>query len=178
MEYHDYDCEMLRLYFDENHFPEWKRKKLLESNPFDKNYIIWEKQTKNNNKTFAIILKKMNIVNENIPIQEITVHKDNSVGMFLNNEIVYIPCSITSDINKIKLQNKLVIMKGFYHNENIFLKKLQHKSIPFITGICSKQHGYYLHVLNEYKKMLKDLKNCELITEQNNDQYISIIKTK
>lgn len=178
MNYHDYDCEMLRLYFDEKHFSEWKKEQLLESNPFNENYIIWEKQTQNNNKTFAIILKRMGMIHENTPIQEITVHKDNSVGIYLNNNISYIPCSINSDINKLKLQKKLVLMKGFYHNEKAFLKKLQSMNIPFITGICTKQRGYYLHILNEYQKMIKEIKNCELINKQNNNQYISIIKTK
>lgn len=173
-----YDEEMLKLYFDEKHFPEWKKQELLETNPFNEQYVIWEKQTQNNNKTFAITLKKLGIIDENIPIQEITVHKDNNVGSYLHNDITYTTCSIDDDINKIKLQNKLVLMKGFYHNELKFLKKLQYFKIPFVTGICSKKRGYYLHVLNEYQKMLKELNEYEIINEQNCDQYISIIKKK
>ena len=173
-----YDVEMLKLYFDEKHFPEWKKNQLMETNPFNEQYIIWEKQTKNNNKTFAIILKKLGIIDENIPIQEISVHEENTVGAYLHNDVSCTTCSINSDINKVKLQHKLVLMKGFYHHEDIFLNKLQNYGIPFVTGICSKSRGYYLHILNEYKKMLNDLSNCELITKQNCDQSIAILKTK
>lgn len=173
-----YDEEMLKLYFEEKHIPEWKRKQLLENNPFDENYVIWEKQTKNNNKTFAIILKRKGLINESIPIQEITIHEDNNVGSYLHNNVIYTTCSISDDINHVKLKKQLVLMKGFYPNEKQFLKKLQNYDIPFITGICTKQVGYYLHVLNEYKKIIKELKNCELINEQNDDQHISILKTK
>lgn len=173
-----YDVEMLKLYFDEKHFPEWKIEKLLDENPFNENYIIWEKQTRNNNKTFAITLKRKNMIDENVPIQEITVHKDNCVGAYLSNDVNYINCSIDNNINNLKLQKKLVLMKGFYHDEDKFLKKLQNINIPIITGICTKQYGYYLHVLNEYKKIIKDLDKYELITEENCDQNIAIIKTK
>ena len=169
---------MLRLYFNEKHLPEWKQQQLLDDNPFNENFVIWEKQTQNNNKTFAITLKKNNIINVDDAIQEIGVHQDNSVGTYLHNNVLFTPCSITSDINKVRLFNKIVLVKGFYPNEQKFLKKLSKYNIPFITGICTKQHGYYLHVLNEYKKLLNQIKDCEIITEQNCDQYISIIKTK
>lgn len=175
---YDYDCEMLRLYFEEKHFPKWKINELLEQNPFNKDYVIWEKQTLNNNKTFAITLKRNKIINSDTQIQEIAVHEDNSVGIHLSNNVMCTPCSITSDINKVRLFNKLVLVKGIYPNERSFFKKLDKNKIPFITGICTKQYGYYLHILNEYKKMINELKNCELITEQENDQFISIVKTK
>ena len=178
MNFYDYDAEMLKLYFEEKHYSKEKKQQLLETNPFNENYIIWEKQTQNNNKTFSIILKRKGLIKERTPIQEITVHKKNGVGNYLQNNIIYTTCSISEDINKIKLSNRLILMKGFYHNEYNFLKKLEYHNIPFITGICSKQRGYYLHILNEYQKMLKEFKNCELITEQNCDQYISILKTK
>lgn len=175
---HDYDCEMLRLYFEEKHFPKWKRKELLEQNPFNNNFTLWEKQTLNNNKVFASTLRRKKLISADTTIQEIAVHEDNSVGIYLNNNVICTTCSITSDINKIRLLNKLVLIKGTYPNENNFLKKLNKHKIPFIIGICTKQYGYYLHILNEYQKIIKELQNCELITEQDNDQYISIIKTK
>ncbi len=174
----DYEEEMLKLYFNENNISNYKKYKLLNSNPFDLNYIIWEKQTINNNKTFAITLKKKNIIDVDTPIQEIAIHEQNSVGKFLYNNVSCTTCSINDDINKVRLQNRLVLMKGFYPNEKVFLKRLQDYKIPFVTGICNKQKSYYLYVLREYKKMLEELDNCELINFKHDEQYLLILKTK
>ena len=174
----DYNAEMLKLYFREKNFSKEKIRELLETNPFDVNYAIWEKQVINNNKTFAIKLKRENMINQKVPIQEIAIHKNNIISKYLTNDVIISECSLSDNLNDIKLKNRLILLNGCYYNEYDFLKKLQKKSIPFITGICSKNYSYYNYVLYMYKNILKYLKNCELLTCENGEQHILILKTK
>ena len=174
----DYNEEMLRLYFYENRFTKAQVQELLEKNPFDKNFCFWEEQKLYNNKSFAINIKKNGLINKNTTIQEIAVHENNSVGKYLQNDLIISPCSIKSDINKIKLQKRLVLFKGLYPNEYYFLKKLLNNSTPFITGICTKDNNYYSYVLSKYKEMLESLKKCELLEYQNLNNQILIFKNK
>lgn len=174
----DYNEEMLRLYFFENNFSKEKIDYLLENNPFDVNFVIWEKQTKNNNKTFAINLKRKDFIKQGSLIQEISIHNDNNVGQYLHNNIIYTPCSLRNNINNIKLNNRLVLFNGFYKNELKFLKKLEYLSNPYITGICTKKKHFYEFVLNQYKSFLEELQSAELFDEKNEDQYILTLKSK
>ena len=173
-----YNEEMLRLYFKEKRFTKEQIQELLEKNPFDENFSIWESQTINNNRLFANTIKKEGLIKRSTPIQEIAVHKDNSAGKYLQNDLIITPCSIREDINKIKLQKRLILLKGLYPNEYYFLKKLLYNSTPFIVGICTKDNDYYSYVLSKYIEMNKSLKNCELLEYQDSSNQILVFKNK
>ncbi len=170
-----YDVEMLKLYFKENNFTREKINRLLDENPFNEDYIKWEKQTRNNNKTLAIELKKNKIIKQGIQIQEITNHEYNNIGMYLNNDVKYTICN-NDYIGNIKLEKNLILIKGYYDDEYSFLKKIEESKKTFVAGICTKNYSYYEYVLRRYQSMLKYLKDCELFSNTNDNQYISILK--
>lgn len=174
----DYNAEMLKLYFEEKNFTSDQINKLLEDNPFDSNFIEWENRILNENKLFANTIKKKNLIENDIPIQEITVHQDNNIGSYLHNNVSYTQCSINESITNVRLQNKLILIKGFYPYEVKLFERAQKYNIPFITGVCTKEPIYYHQILDEYIKMRDYLKNCQLIADRNKDQRVIILRTK
>ncbi len=175
----DYDVEMLKLYFEENNFTENEKKFLLNKNPFDENYSSWEKQSKRDNRIFAHILKKETIIPKNTKIQEISIHKDNSVGKYLqNNEVYHNICSIDDNLNKILLTKNLLLIKGFFHNEKYLLQKSYNLGIPFIAGICSTNNDYYTRMKNFYVNILNEIKDASIIEKQNHNQKIIILNSQ
>lgn len=157
----DYNEEMLRLYFKEKGYSKEEIDFKLNTNPFDRDFSIWEKQTINNSKTFSINLKNKHLITPKTSIQEITIDKNISIGRFLENSIEYSICSINNNINKIKSRNKLVLIKGIYPGQSTFLKNLSNYNVPFITGICSKDINYYERAKKIYKSISKEIKDAE-----------------
>lgn len=174
----NYDEEMLRLYFKENNFSPEEIEEALNTNPFDVNYVIWEKQKMNNNKSFSILLKQNHFISPETKIQEINIHKKNLISNYLNNEREYSLCSSNENINKIKTKDKTIIIHGLYEGESYFLKKLNKYNVPFITGISTKNTEYFKKVKNEYLSFLKYLKNCLVFENEYNDVKSFILKSK
>lgn len=174
----DYNAEMLKLYFKEMNFDRNKINQLLNENPFDRNYCIWERQTLNNNKTLAIEIKKRHLIEPNTRIQEIVNHESNNISQFLQNDSEYTICPIDGDLNKVKLRNNLILFKGYFPNQYVFLKRINQYRIPFITGTCTKNHDFYKYMLNFYKRVLEDINELELIETTNCNQKLCILKTK
>lgn len=169
----DYDVEMLKLYFKEKNFTKEQIDKLLADNPFDKEYVKWEQQVKHNNKTLIQTIKKMNLINSNCPIQEITNHEDNCLSNFLIN-----PCEIKVLTNNIRLSNKLLLMKGFIPNQKVILRKADNNNIPFIVGTCSKEIEYYNKMKLFYEELSNEIKNSKLIEKDNYNQKICLLIKK
>lgn len=172
----DYDVEMLKLYFLEQGFTKKEINYLLNNNPFDKNYVTWEKNKKRENKIFADTLKKNRLINPNMVIEEIAIHENNMVGLYLPNTVQYTKCSIDKTINKIPYKRNLILINGIYKNEAYFLKKLDLKKIPFIIGVCSKNRQYYKKSIELLKELKSDIKALDIITKKDDDHYIFIAK--
>lgn len=150
----DYTEEMLRLYFKEMNYSKEKIDSLLNSNPFNRDYVIWEKQKLNNIKTFGIQLKRNNFIRQNDEIQEISIHENNLVSKYLYNDCEFTKCSINDNINGIRTYKKLVLVHGYYNGLSDFIIKLNNRKTPFITGISTKNSDYY----NFFRKKIFDLK--------------------
>lgn len=172
----DYNVEMLRLYFKEKNFSKEDISKLLNSNPFNEDFVIWENQKLQSNKIFSNILKQNSFININTKIQEITIHENNSVGKYLQNDIDYIKCSINKNINSTKLRNNLVLIKELFPNEKQFLIKLSTHNIPFIAGVCSRNFDYYYKALTFYKNLAKEIKGSQLYEFQIKQNKTCILK--
>lgn len=167
----DYDIEMLKLYFYEYGFTKEEIEKILNENPFDKYYTRWEAKKQKENKLFADTLKRNKLININTKIQEIAIHENNMVSKFLNNDVEYSSCHFDENINKVTFRNKLVLIKDTFKGEDIFLKKLSLKKIPFIVGICSDNYQYYhqsLEFLNNLKNSIKGLRFIEIKEKNSN----------
>ena len=174
----DYISQMLRLYFYEKGYTKEEIKQLLENNPFDENFVKWELKKKKENIIFAKCLKNKHLITTTTPIQEIVMHKDNSVGYYLENDIYYTECFI-KDINKAKLYaNRVILLKGYYPNEFDLIKRLCNNSREFITGICTNDEDYRLFVLSNYRKMLSELKNCRLVRCERDYQNVVMLTNK
>lgn len=171
----DYDVEMLKLYFKEKNFTKEQINKLLEENPFNLDYIIWEQQIQNNNRALIQMIKKLNLINQDCQIQEITNHKDNSLSKFLSNPSEIKISSIDDFSSSIRISNKLLLMKGFIPNQRIILKKADTHSIPFVVGVCSKDTDFYTRMKLFYQELTKEIKFAKLIERENNGQKICIL---
>lgn len=169
----DYDVEMLKLYFKEKNFTEEQINTLLADNPFDGEYVKWEQQVKHNNKTLIQTIKKLNLINTNCSIQEITNHKDNCLSKFLINN-----CEIKIADSNIRLTNKLLLMKGFIPNQKAILKRADSNNIPFIVGTCSKELEYYYKMKAFYKELSNEMKNSKLIEKENYNQKVCLFIKK
>jgi hypothetical protein len=174
----DYDIEMLKLYFKEMNFNKQEIASLLDNNPFNEDYIIWEKQTKNDNKTLSNILKYNHMISKQTKIHEITNHENNRVSIYLQNESSYSICPVNGDLNNTIFNNNLILMKGYFPNQFKFIKKISNYNIPFIAGTCTRNYNYYSYMYKYYQVILKSINNLELIEDVNEKQKICILKTK
>lgn len=172
----DYDIEMLKLYFYEHGFTKEEIEKILNQNPFDKYYTRWEAKKQRENKLFADTLKKNKLININTKIQEIAVHENNMVSKFLNNDVEYSSCHFDENINKIIFRNKLLLIKDIFKGEEVFLKKLSLKGIPFIVGVCSDNYQYYNESLNFLKNLRNSINELKFIETKENNSNICIVK--
>jgi hypothetical protein len=169
----DYDVEMLKIYFKEKNFNPEDIEKLLNDNPFNKEYMIWLKQRNNSGKCLAIQLKKNFMINKNINIQEIVPHNMDNIGKYFINNVNNSICHINQDINKVKIiPNNLILVRGKFPNQGIFLQKLVERKNPFIICECTKDYNYYIY-LKEYIN-----NNCELCEDFNLNHKICILKSK
>ena len=171
----DYDVEMLKLYFKEKNFTKEQIDKLLDENPFNLDYIMWEKQNQNNNKTLIHMIKKICLFDSNSPIQEIVNHENNSLSKFLSNPCEIKISPIGDNNSNIKIGNKLLLMKGFIPNQRIILKKADNYNIPFIVGVCSKDTNFYNRMKLFYQELMKEIKFSKIIEREYNDQKICIL---
>lgn len=175
----DYISQMLRLYFYENNYTKEQIEQLLEDNPFGEDFAKWEEMKKYENRIFAKFLKKSCIINSGTPIQEIVLHKDNSIGNYLENEIMYSEYNLKDDLSKIRLnKNRILLLKGYYPPEINLLTKIRDNSMEFITGICTDDENYYSTVLDDYRKMLFELKIGRFIRKQYGNEKILIYTNK
>ena len=175
----DYNAEMLNLYFKEKGFSEEKINRLLEENPFDGYYSNWEQQTKYNNRTFAEVIRRNGEIQIGTIVQEIGVHKDNSVAKYLTKNIWFSQLSAKGNLIRIKtIPGRLVIFKGIYKNELDFLKRLEETRTPYITGICTTEQSFLNRSLDEYRSFQSKLKNTKLIQIKNDYQKILILRHK
>lgn len=170
----DYDVQMLKLYFKEKNMTIEQINHLLNDNPFNSNYVKWEKQTLNSNKTFCIALKRNNLVNKNNKILEVTNHRMNSVSKYLENDIYYSINPINTDISNLRANGDLLIIRGIYPGQEELLKKVRNK--PFITGICSRDKNLYEYMKMKYTLMNDEIENSDLIELTNNDSKIIILR--
>ena len=176
MDYHD---EMLELYFEEKGFSDERIKKLLEVNPFDGYYSNWEQQTKYNNRTFALAIRKNGGLKTSEIVQEIGVHENNGVAKYLTENVYFTPLSAYDDLTSIKTApGRLVIFKGIYTSELDFLKRLERTNTPYITGICTTEKTFFDRALNKYEEFQSKLKNSRLIQVENKSQKILILRYK
>ena len=171
----DYNAEMLRQYFKEQDFSKEKIYHLLENNPFDRNYVIWEKQTINNNRKFANFLKTRKMITEQDFICEIGNHEDNSVTMYLVNPKEYHVCPDNGKINF--NYNNILLIKDLLHGEDKLLKRLDLKRVPTIMGVCTKNERYYQRCKSFYEELVKEYGLIKIIDETTK-QKIYIARTK
>ena len=82
----DYDVEMLRLYFKEKNYSKEKINELLDSNPFNKEYMEWIKSRNLTGKDLARVIIKNHLINKDTNIQEITSHENDRVSKYLFNK--------------------------------------------------------------------------------------------
>ena len=172
----DYDVELLKLYFRENDFNQADKQNLLDSNPFNRDYVIWENKTKRKNKLIADVLKKNKLITSDTKIQEIVVHENNDVGRFLSNDIEYSICHSDENINKIKPRNKLILIHDIFKGQEFFLEKLSLKKIPFIVGVCDDNYTYYKKSIRFLNNLKNNIKGLQLFKKEENNIHICIAK--
>ena len=175
----NYDVEMLKLYFKQMNYSQDTINELLNSNPFNEEYALWEKQINRDNRCFASELKNNHLININDNIEEIVVHKNNSITNFLENNSIVIERSINSSIKNVKIDNrKLILISNIFKDEGELLKYINSRQIPFIAGTCTIDIDYYKYALNFYKKILEQLKNVSIETYSNKyRQKMCLIKS-
>lgn len=84
----DYDVEMLKLYFKEKNYSEEKINELLDSNPFNKEYMEWIKNRNLTGKDLARVIIKNHLINKDTNLQEITSHENDRVSKYLFNKSI------------------------------------------------------------------------------------------
>lgn len=175
----DYHNEMLKLYFEEKNFSTEKIKRVLEENPYDGYYNNWEQQITNNNRTFVEVIRRNGGLKRSGIVQEIGVHKNNSVAKYLTENVYFTQLSAYDNLTSIKTApGRLVIFKGIYRSELEFLKRLERTNTPYITGICATEKTFFDRALDTYEMLQSELKDTKLIQEEKKSQKILILRYK
>ena len=166
----DYDVEMLKLYFKEKNYSKEKINELLNSNPFDKEYMEWLKSRNLTGKDLARVIIKNHLINKDTNLQEITSHENDRVSKYLFNK------SITSIITQ-----SIRFMPGytiFMRGKSNVLKSCINHNIPFIAGECTYDKTYYEKIKEYYLNLSEQLKNCEFIEDESNYKNTCIIRSR
>lgn len=166
----DYDVEMLRLYFKEKNYSKEKINELLDSNPFNKEYMEWIKSRNLTGKDLARVIIKNHLINKDTNLQEITSHENDRVSKYLFNK------SITSIITQ-----SIRFMPGytiFMRGKSNILKSCIKHNIPFIAGECTYDKKYYEKVREYYLNLSEQFKNCEFIEDESNYRNTCIIRSR
>lgn len=169
----DYDVEMLRTYFKEKNYPKEKINELLNSNPFDINYINWLKEREFTGKKLARELIKNYLIHSNDKLQELTTHENDTVSKYLSNKYI-----ISSSKKTLKfMPGYKIFVRGKVANKtNILI--CDKYNIPFILGECTKDLNYFRKIKEYYIELSKQLKNVELIENNFNNINTCIIRSR
>ena len=152
----DYNAAMLRLFFREKKFSKDEIKRRLECNPFDGDFLEWEKNNIYNNRTFAVTIKKYGLLKSNTKVREVVVHENENVIKSLFNDNQYCIVNPNKPLHADFSSGRLIIIKGIYDEEEIFLKKLMLFQIPFIVGTTSSlpsfesDRNFFLDLAKKY----------------------------
>lgn len=173
MNYIDYDVAMLRQFFSERDLSNGKINYILNTNPFGKEYVIWEKQTINNNFTFSKHVKCL--VEEDELICEVTNHKDNRVTAVMSNPSEY---RISTESGKIYLNfDSVLLFKGIVNGEDRILRNIDFRRADIIMGVCTKNPHYYERCKEFYEKITKGYHMFKIVKE-NDKQKIYIASNR
>lgn len=170
----DYDVEMLKLYFKEKNYSDEKINELLDSNPFDKEYMEWLKSRNLTGKDLARVIIKNHLINKDTNLQEITSHENDRVSKYLFNK------SITSIITQsIRfMPGYTIFMRGIIKNQSNILLSCSKYDIQFLAGECTYDKTYYEKIKEYYLNLSKQLKNCEFIEDESNYRNTCIIRSR
>lgn len=168
----DYNREMLKLYFKEQGYTREEIKRLLNTNPFDIKFVRWERNTLYSNRLIANTISRKNLIDDDIIIQEITNHEDNSISKYLNN-----PNEIFTNSSFFKRENGIILVHDNIHTKitNTIIN-LNRNGLNFITGTCTKDINSYEKKLHKYKKLAREIQYAKVIEAMENDVNICILK--
>ena len=173
MQYVDYDAAMLRQFFKERELSKGKINYILNGNPFGKEYVIWEKQTINNNLTFSKHVKCL--VEEDELICEVTNHEGNRITSVMSNPSEY---RIITETGKVYLNfDSCLLFKGIANGEDRILKNIDLRRADIIIGVCTKNPHYYERC-KEFYENITDGYHMFKIIKENDKQKIYIASTR
>ena len=170
----DYNATMLEEYFNERELSKGKRNYLLSRNPFDRDFIKWERNVINDNKTFAYTLKWNNMIPEDEMICEVGNHENNSVSKYMSNRSKYMVCGE----GKLYLNRGIItLIKGLVSGERDVIEHIDLEKTPIIMGVCTRNPHYYERCKKFFEKQTEGLDFQKIINEDGN-QKIYIAKNK
>lgn len=170
----DYDVEMLRLYFKEKNYSEEKINELLNSNPFNEEYMSWLRNRNLTGKDLAKEIIKNHLINKDTNLQEVTSHENDRVSKYLFNKSA--TSIVTQSIRF--MPGYTIFMRGKIKNQSKILKLCIKYNIPFIAGECTKNKEYYNRIREYYLNLSEQLKNCEFIEDESNYRNACIIRSR
>nr|MBP3259050.1 hypothetical protein [Bacilli bacterium] len=170
MNYIDYDVAMLRQFFNERELSAGKINYILNKNPFDLDYVIWEKQTINNNFTFSKHVKCL--IGEDESICEITNHKDNRITSVMSNPSEYRICT---ESGKIYLNfDSVLLFKGIANGEDLILRNIDFRRADIVMGVCTKNPHYYKRCKEFYESVTDGYHMFKIVKEDDKQKiYIA-----
>lgn len=170
----DYDVEMLKIYFNEKNYSKEKIDELLNTNPFDINYVNWLKEREFTGKNLARELIRNYIIHSNDKIQELAAHEDDIISKHLYNSSI-----ISSTKKQIKfMPGYTIFIIGKITNQKNILNLCDKYNIPFISGECTKDLDYFRKIREYYIELSKQIKNVELIENSFNSTNTCIIRSR
>lgn len=171
----DYNDAMLGLYFKEKSVSLNARKRLLESNPFDANYVEWERNTMYNNRTFAVLMKKYGLVDYSDRITEVLVHTKNSSTKGFP-DVFYSLCGANDKLSVDIRSGRVIVIKGLYRGEEECLRKLKFYRYPFIVGDTNTGR-YYDEERETFGEIANNL-GLSIIEEKNSKNNTILLKSR
>ena len=175
MENFDYNAKMLSKFFKEKGLSNGKVEYILNRNPFNEEFIIWEKQVINNNRKIAYIIKRNNLISEDKAITEFATHPDDSAAKYISNRNKVV---LSSEASKIHLNyNSVILIKDLIYGEKDIIRNLDLRRTSVVMGVCTKNPHYYERCRKFYEEVTKDI-NVEKIEDTTTPQKLYIVKTK